>query len=79
MDIKTQKQRFGIGRNYQLLLAIGQLSLVGMILIGRLEVAYAGADFFEGLLAGLSITTNLAGLILFGRMRNEEGKKNEYD
>jgi len=73
MDLKYLKRRFGLGRNYQVLLAIGQISLLGMILLSRLDLQIGIADFFEGLLTGLSMVTNLAGITLYARSQREKG------
>lgn len=73
MDLKYFKRRFGSGRNYQFLLAVGQISLLGMILLSRMDLQVGIADFFEGLLTGLSIATNLAGITLYARSQREKG------
>ena len=73
MDLKYLKKRFGIGNNYQFLLAIGQISLVGMVLLSRLDLQVGIADFAEGLLAGLSMVTNLAGITLYARSQGDKG------
>ena len=73
MDLKYIKRRFGLGHNYQFMLAVGQISLLGMILLSRLDFQVGIADFFEGLLTGLSMVTNLAGITLYARSQREKG------
>jgi hypothetical protein len=73
MDLKYLKRWFGLGHNYQFLLAVGQISLLGMILLSRLELQVGIADFFEGMLTGLSIATNLAGITLYARSQTDKG------
>ena len=73
MDLKVHKKRFGFGNNYRFLLAVGQISLVGMILLSRLDLQVGIADFFEGLLAGFSMVTNLAGITLYARSQRDKG------
>ena len=46
------------------LFTIGALSLIGGILVGKLGPDTGGFHFAEGLLMGLSLSTNLGGLIL---------------
>jgi len=50
-------------RNY--LIAIGTLSLVISISLGRLVMEFAFLSFFEGLFMGISLATNLSYLILY--------------
>lgn len=73
MGLKNIKRRFGLGNNYQFLLAVGQISLVGMILLSRLDLQVGIADFVEGLLAGFSMVTNLAGITLYARSQRDKG------
>ena len=73
MDLKNYKRQFGLGNNYQFLLAIGQISLLGMIVLSRLDLQVGIADFFEGLLTGFSMVTNLAGITLYARRQREKG------
>ena len=73
MDLKYQKKRLGLGTSYQFLLAVGQISLLGMILLIRLDLQVGIADFVEGLLAGFSMVTNLAGITLYARNQRDKG------
>ena len=50
-------------RNY--LLAIGSISLVISISLGRLGVEFTFLSFFEGLFMGISLATNLSYLIIY--------------
>jgi hypothetical protein len=76
MSIKSIKQRIGIRPNYQTLIAIGQLSLAAGIILARFAPQLPWLNFIEGMLIGVSIVTNLAGLVLFGRQQREKGNHN---
>jgi len=73
MTLRTLKNRIGIRQNARLLIGIGQFTLAAAILLGRLALHYGWTDFVEGMLLGISIVTNLAGLIAFGRQENSGG------
>jgi len=66
MLIKTRKE---------IMLAIGTFSLVIMILLRLLNWEVPIMDFLEGIFTGLSLTTNLAYLIMYS---NEKNKKSKY-
>ena len=57
-----------MGRKPETMLSIGMISMALGILIGRfVHIEYSGfsvSDFVEGILVGLSLTMNLAYLIL---------------
>lgn len=61
----------------RMLLAVGQLSLVAGIFLGRFDLSFRGADFLEGMLIGISIVTNLAGLSLMRQGRSPKGDNHE--
>lgn len=73
MTLRTLKKQFGLARNFQLLLGIGQITLVAAILLGMLDLHLGWSDFLEGMLIGISIVTNMAGLTIFGRKQRENG------
>ena len=53
------------------LLAIGVISLVLMLILRIINLELLIIDFFEGVFTGLSLTTNLAFLIIYSKEKNQ--------
>jgi hypothetical protein len=60
-----------VRKRKEILPAIGAISLVLMLILRIMNLDLPIIDFFEGLFTGLSLTTNLAFLIIYSKEKNQ--------
>ena len=69
MVIRKLKERKNLGLKPEVIAAVAQFSFILFVILARLNIPEM--SFVEGVLLGISITGNLAWLII---IRREEGK-----
>jgi len=63
------------GRKH-IMLTIGTFSLVIMLILRIFSLEIPIIDFFEGIFTGLSLSTNLAYLIIYSKEKNQNLNQN---
>ena len=61
-----------VKRRKEIMFAIGTFSLVIMVILRLINWGVPIIDFFLGLFTGLSLTTNLAYLIIYSKEKNQK-------